>query len=56
MAASIAIEVESGVYTRQFHPHNGYYAGSFSRFPSVGPVESQVEPQRQVSDLTIHRS
>jgi hypothetical protein len=34
MAASIAIEIESGVYTKNFHPHNGYYAGSFSRLPA----------------------
>ena len=30
MAASIAIEQESGTYTRRMHPHNGYYAGDFS--------------------------
>lgn len=52
MAASIAIEVESGVYTKKSHPHNGYYAGSFSRFPS----QIQAEPQRKVSDLPLYRT
>lgn len=31
MAASIFIEQESGTYTGFRHPHNGYYAGDFSR-------------------------
>ncbi len=29
MAASLIIEEESGTYTGQVHPHNGYYAGDF---------------------------
>ena len=33
MAASIFIEQESGTYTRRMHPHNGYYAGDFSKNP-----------------------
>jgi hypothetical protein len=40
MAASIAIEIESGVYTKRFHPHNGYYAGSFSRLVQAEPNSS----------------
>ena len=36
MAASLFIEEESGTYTPRFqHPHNGYYAGDFSRTPLV---------------------
>jgi hypothetical protein len=32
MAASLIIEAESGTYTARIrHPHNGYYAGDFSR-------------------------
>ena len=30
MAASIALEEESGVYARRLHSHNGYYAGDFA--------------------------
>jgi len=34
MASSRIIEEESGTYyTRPRHPHNGYYAGDFSRNP-----------------------
>jgi hypothetical protein len=37
MAASLFIEEESGTYTtRPRHPHNGYYAGDFSRVPWTG--------------------
>ncbi|MGZ5416229.1 MAG: hypothetical protein ACXWDI_03540 [Nocardioides sp.] len=31
MAASITIEEERGTFVRSPHPHNGYYAGDFSR-------------------------
>ena len=32
MAASITVEEERGTYVRSpRHPHNGYYAGDFSR-------------------------
>ena len=30
MAATIPVETESGTYSGQVHPHNGYYAGDFS--------------------------
>ena len=30
MAASIALEEESGVYARHQHSHNGYHAGDFA--------------------------
>jgi hypothetical protein len=33
MAATIDIEVESGVYTHPFQQHQGYYAGDFSARP-----------------------
>jgi hypothetical protein len=31
MAASLMVEEEIGTYTATPHPHNGYYAGDFSR-------------------------
>lgn len=33
MAATIDIEVESGVYTDPVRRHRGYYAGDFSQSP-----------------------
>jgi len=33
MAATIDIEVESGVYTDPVRRHRGYYAGDFSQRP-----------------------
>jgi hypothetical protein len=33
VAATIDIEVESGVYTQPFLQHRGYYAGDFSARP-----------------------
>jgi hypothetical protein len=37
MAASRFIEEESGSYTTRIrHPHNGYYAGDFSRTSRSG--------------------
>jgi len=34
MAASIAIEIESGVFTGPVRHHPGYYAGNFSPRPT----------------------
>jgi len=34
MAATIAIEIESGVFTGPVRQHPGYYAGDFSARPS----------------------
>ena len=34
MAATIAIEIESGVFTGPVRQHPGYYAGDFSPRPS----------------------
>jgi hypothetical protein len=31
MAASLTVEEERGTFVRSPHPHNGYYAGDFSR-------------------------
>ncbi len=42
MAASIAIEIETGTITARLHPHNGYYAGSFSR---MLPAQSAVDEE-----------
>jgi hypothetical protein len=33
MAATIDIEIESGVYTDPIRRHRGYYAGDFSNRP-----------------------
>lgn len=45
MAASITIEEERGTYVGSPHPHNGYYAGDFSRFPA--PVGSVPPPLQE---------
>ena len=42
MATSLVIEEESGTYTGHAHPHNGYYAGSFSRMPATVEVRATV--------------
>jgi hypothetical protein len=42
MATSLVIEEESGTYTGHVHPHNGYYAGSFSRMPATLEVSATV--------------
>lgn len=47
MAATRMIEEESGTYTGFVHPHNGYYAGDFSRRGAV--VRST--PTRNVAQL-----
>jgi hypothetical protein len=31
MAASLAIEEEQGACAGHYHPHNGYYAGDFTK-------------------------
>ena len=38
MAASIAIEQESGIAAAHVHPHNGYYAGEFTSPRHVSPA------------------
>jgi hypothetical protein len=40
MAASLIIEIESGTWTGEIHPHNGYYAGDFSDVPPA--TQSQL--------------
>lgn len=42
MAASIAIEEESGVFARRVHSHNGYYAGDFASPRQVPPAAWQA--------------
>jgi len=42
MAASIAIEEESGVFARHVHSHNGYYAGDFASPHLVAPAAWQA--------------
>jgi hypothetical protein len=49
MAASIAIEEELGTCTGFAHPHNGYYAGDFSRADATTGAQVLsilVRPQR----------
>jgi hypothetical protein len=38
MAASIAMEQESGMSAGRVHPHNGYYAGDFTSRRGVLPA------------------
>jgi hypothetical protein len=42
MAASIAIEQESGMSLGRVHPHNGYYAGDFASGHSAVPAVWQA--------------
>jgi hypothetical protein len=39
MAATIDIEIESGVFTAAIRRHQGYYAGDFSSRPLCGDTE-----------------
>ena len=39
MAATIDIEIESGVYTDPIRRHRGYYAGDFGPFPLPGETD-----------------
>ena len=41
MAASIAIEQESGTSTGRQHAHNGYYAGDFTGSRPLAPAAWQ---------------
>jgi hypothetical protein len=38
MAATITIELETGVSSGHLHSHNGYYAGDFPRLPILAPA------------------
>ena len=50
MSASISVEEERGTYIRSpYHPHNGYYAGAFSR-------EQASRPHASSQVLTLPRS
>jgi hypothetical protein len=41
MASSITVEEERGTYRRSpHHPHNGYYAGDFSRLDLTLPFRA----------------
>jgi hypothetical protein len=42
MAASIAIEQESGMTAGRTHAHNGYYAGQFATPRYVAPAAWQA--------------
>jgi hypothetical protein len=37
MAASLITEEESGVSRGSWHPHNGYYAGTFRQESAITP-------------------
>ena len=50
MAASIPVEEERGTYTRcPRHPHNGYWAGDFHRYPVGRPVPWPAHATRPLS-------
>ena len=49
MATSLVIEEESGTCTGYVHPHNGYYAGDFSRVTATVEVIATVLPFRPVA-------
>jgi hypothetical protein len=44
MAASIFIEQESGTSRGWVHPHNGYYAGDFTRPPKTRRAHARSNP------------
>jgi hypothetical protein len=59
MATSLVIEEESGTCTGYVHPHNGYYAGDFSRtVATVFELNATVLPlHREVVDAPVrHRT
>mgnify|MGYP006176262083 CR=1 FL=1 len=49
MAASIPVEEERGTCSRSLHPHNGYWAGDFSRYPVDRPVPPPQYATRPLS-------
>ena len=58
MAASLIIEVETGVFTGRIHPHDGYYAGDFSgrsvRRTSLGPtLRSEAAVAAEASNTPV---
>ena len=46
MAATIAIEIESGVFTGPVRHHPGYYAGDFSPRPTQDESNWHSNPER----------
>lgn len=59
MARALVIEEESGTSRGHVHPHNGYYAGDFSRFtdrtPNPAPMASPFSNGgSDVSSLRLH--
>jgi hypothetical protein len=58
MARALVIEEESGTCSGFLHPHNGYYAGEFTRTnlspaptPRVGPIALQTGAPASVTRL-----
>lgn len=41
MAATIDVEIESGVFTGPIRQHRGYYAGDFSQRPTQNESDGQ---------------
>lgn len=59
MARALVIEEESGTGRGHVHPHNGYYAGDFSRFadrtPHPAPLSSPFrDGGSDVTSLRLH--
>jgi hypothetical protein len=53
MATAMLIEEESGTYTGRYHPHNGYYAGDFSRRPAPAATIHSIAPIVAIPGLSI---
>ena len=51
MAATRFIEEERGTYVGHVHPHNGYYAGDFSRRGLRTPIVPHTHPVAPIPAL-----
>ena len=51
MAATRIIEEERGAYVGFVHPHNGYYAGDFSRRGVRTPMVPTTDPAAPITAL-----
>jgi hypothetical protein len=47
MATALVIEEERGTWNGHLHPHNGYFAGNFSRMSDTVPP-APARPLRRV--------
>jgi hypothetical protein len=49
MTMHLLTEDESGSSTGRRHPHNGYYAGDFSRRPETSVAPTQAAPSERAA-------